>query len=135
MLKICDPTINRPLEFLRKAWGLVCFHQNEKKETSFRYTKKVAKKSLKIYCPVSLLPICGEVFKRIIFNALFSIYLRTTLRIFALINYCSSLTKFINHLMMDSKHKVLHKGVIFQLLQRTISGNLLDIFPIFLSDR
>ena len=62
-------------------------------------------------------------------------YLKTTLRIFASINYSSSLTKFINHLMMDLKHKVRHKGVIFQLPQSAISGNLLDFLLIFLSDR
>ena len=37
--------------------------------------------------------------------------------------------------MMDLKHEVRHKGVHFQLPQSTISGNLLDILPIFLIDR
>ena len=42
-----------------------------KKEILFPFTKKSEKHNIKDYRPVSLLPICGEIFERLIFNEMF----------------------------------------------------------------
>ena len=38
---------------------------------SFQHIKKNVKRIINNYCPVSLLPICGKIFERILYNPLF----------------------------------------------------------------
>ena len=119
--------------------------------------KKGDKQVLKNYCLVSLLPICGKVFERLIFNEMFSFLLENNLVSpnqsgfkpgDSCINQLLSITHEIfqsfdegfevRSVFLDISKafdKVWHKGLIFKLSQNGISGNLLDILSDFLSDR
>ena len=71
LLKICCSSIYGPLELIFKevlSTGL--FQSNWKKENIVSIHKKGDKQILK-KSPVSLLPICGKIFQRLIFNELF----------------------------------------------------------------
>ena len=100
--------------------------------------RKGDKQNIKNCRPVSLLPMCGKIFERLIsfqpgdscINQLLSI----THEIF---------TSFDNGLEVRSAvldiskvfDKAWHEGLIFKLKQNTISGELLHILSDFLSNR
>ena len=70
MLKICDSAIIRPLSIIYRN----CICQNTfpdmwKKSNICPIHKKGDKQVINNYRPVSLLPICGKVFERLIFNS------------------------------------------------------------------
>ena len=74
--------------------------------------KKGNKESLKNYRPISLLPICSNIFERLIYNKMFTFFTENTLissnqdlalRTLVLTNYLLLPTKFINRLMRDLK--------------------------------
>ena len=76
MLKIFSSSIYGPLELIFKedlSTGL--FPSNWKKGSIVPIPKKGDKPILKNYRPVSLLPICGKIFERLIFNELFNFLL------------------------------------------------------------
>ena len=50
------------------------FLLNGKKVTLFLSTKKSDKQNIKNYRPVSLIPICGKIFERLIFNEMFKFF-------------------------------------------------------------
>ena len=50
---------------------------NGEKATVAPVQKKGNKESLKNYRPISLLPICGNIFERLIYNEMFTFLLRT----------------------------------------------------------
>ena len=52
----------------------------------------------KNYCPISLLPICGKIFEKLIFDEMLQLILRNQLGFKPLL-----LMKYINHLMIDLK--------------------------------
>ena len=107
--------------------------------------------------PVSLLPICGKIFERLIYNELFNFLLRINLISpnqsgfkpgDSCINQLLSITHEIYNsfdeglevrsVFLDISKtfdKVWHKGLLFKLSQNGISGNLLDLLSSFLSDR
>ena len=69
MLKICCDTICKPLELIFKQALTTGFFPSEwKKGNIVPGYKKGDKQNLKNYPPVSLLPICGKFFERLIFN-------------------------------------------------------------------
>ena len=80
MLKICDKSICKSLELILKF----CF-KHEKFPNEWKMTnvvlvhKKSDKQILKNYRPVSLLPICGKVFQRLIYNSLFEYFIENDL--------------------------------------------------------
>ena len=127
------------------------------KENIVPIHKKGDKQHIKNYRPVSLLPIRGKIFKRLIFNEKF-IYFSTNKLIFknqsgfqpgnSCINQLLSITheiftSFDNGLEVRSVFldiskafdKVWHKGLIFKLKQNGISGKLYHILSDFLSNR
>ena len=78
MLKICDSEVAKPLSLIYKNcidFGI--FHDIWKRSHIIPTYKKNDKRIFNNYPPVSLLPICGKLFERIIYNPLFS-YLKTT---------------------------------------------------------
>ena len=80
MLKICDKSICKLLELIFKS----CIkHGNFPIEWKMANVVPVHKKSdkqiLKNYWPVSLLPICGKVFERLIYNSLFEYFIENDL--------------------------------------------------------
>ena len=55
------------------------FGQLKKRETLYRYLKKGDKQNIKNYRPVSLLPICSNIFVRIIYNNMLKYFLHKNL--------------------------------------------------------
>ena len=75
MLKLCESAITEPLYLIFKN----CLSSNTfpdvwKKANIILVHKKGDKQVLKNYCPVSLLPICGKIFEKLLFNALYSFF-------------------------------------------------------------
>ena len=80
MLKICGKSICKPLDLIFQS----CIKQGEfptewKKANVFPVFKKGDKQILKNYRPVSLLPICGKIFERLIYNNLFEYFIENDL--------------------------------------------------------
>ena len=79
-LKICVSTIYRQLEIIFKDVLIPGLFPSEwKKGNIVPIHKKGDKQVLKNYRPVSLLPVCGKVFERLIFNEIFSFLLENNL--------------------------------------------------------
>ena len=128
----------------------------EKKEI-FSIHKKSDKQNIKNYRPVSLLPICGETFERLIFNEMFHYFsvkklISENQSAFQPGDSCinqllsithESFTPFDNGLEVRSVFldiskafdKVWHEGHIFKLKQNAISGEFLHILSEFLSSK
>ena len=72
MLKTCGDSICAPLEMIFKQALLNgVFPSEGKKGNIITIHKKGDKQNVKNYRPVSLLPICGKMFGRLIFNEMF----------------------------------------------------------------
>ena len=75
MLKICGDSIYEPLETIfRQALLTGVFPSEWKKGNIVPVHKKSDKQNIKNYRPVSLLPICGKIFERLIFNEMFKFF-------------------------------------------------------------
>ena len=121
--------------------------------------KKGDKQLIKNYRPISLLPICGQIFEKFIFNNLYS-YLHTNNLIFKNQSGFRPGDSTTNQLLYlnDEIHqafgciesfevravfldiskafdKVLHEGLVFKLAQNGISGSILKRFQNYLNDR
>ena len=75
MLKICDDPLCGPLRSIYQS----CFENGKfpsewKKSNVVPTYKKNDKQLVKNYRPISLLPICGKVFERLIYDKLFSFF-------------------------------------------------------------
>ena len=119
--------------------------------------KKDDKQILKIYRPVSLLPICAKIFERIIYNRIFEYLIENSLTtenpsefkpghscINQLLSIRHDIYKSFNDgfevkgVFLDiSKafHKVWHEGLIYKLKQNGISRKLLNVTKYFLDSR
>ena len=138
MFKICDDTICEPLELIfKQALTSGLFQSEWTKGNIVSCYKKGDKQNLKNYRPVSLLPICGKILERLIFNEMFSFFLSNNLLApnqsgfkpgDSCINQLLSITHEIcssfddgfevRSVFLDiSKafNKVWHKGIIFKL--------------------
>ena len=75
MLKICGNTICKPLELIfKQALTTGVFPSEWKKVNNAPCYQKGDKQNIKNYGPVSLLPICGNFFERLIFNEMFCFF-------------------------------------------------------------
>ena len=75
MLKICDKFICKPLELIfQSCIKHTKFHNEWKMANVVSVHKKNDKQLLKNYRPLSLRPICGKVFERLIYNSLFECF-------------------------------------------------------------
>ena len=80
MLKICDKSICKPLELIFQSCIKHGKFPNEWKMANVvPVHKKSDKQILENYRPVSLLPICGKVFERLIYNSLFEYFIQNDL--------------------------------------------------------
>ena len=80
MLKICDKSLCKPLELIFQSCIKHGKFSNEWKMANVvPVHKKSDKQILKNYRPVSLLPICGKVFERLIYNSLFEYFIENDL--------------------------------------------------------
>ena len=78
MLKICGKPIRKPLELIFQSCIKHGKFPNELKMANVVPVHK-KKQILKNYWPESLLPICGKVFERLIYNSLFEYFIENDL--------------------------------------------------------
>ena len=121
--------------------------------------KKGDKQLIKNYRPISLLPICGKILEKIIFNNLYAYLHRnnlitknysgfrpgdsTTNQLLYLLDEIHQAFDSIKSLevravfldISKAFDKVWHDGLIFKLDQNGISGNLLRLLQNYLDDR
>ena len=160
MLKICDSVVVEPLSLIFKnCLDSGIFPNLWKKFHIIPTHKKIDKRCINNYRPVSLLPICGKIFERIIYNPVY-LYLENN----NLLNPHQSgfrpkdpciyqLLSIVHSIYADFDHnpslevrgnfldiskafdKVWHEGLLYKLESLGISGNLLNLFHSFLNDR
>ena len=158
MLKECGPSIYKPLEIIFNQCLKPGVSPSEwKKGNIVPIHKKGDKQALKNYRPVSLLPICGKILERLMFNEMFEFFIENKLIPSSqsgfkpgdsCINQLLSITHEIyssfdeglevRSVFLDISKafdKVWHDGIIFKLTQNGISGNLLNLLRNFLHDR
>ena len=160
MLKLCESAITEPLYLtFKNRLSSNTFPHVWKKANVIPVHKKGDKQVLKNYRPVSLLLICGKIFEKLIFNALYSF-----LEDHKLLNKCQSGFKkndsCINQLvsityeiysafdcnpslevqgvfldLTKAFDKVWHGVLIYKLKSLGISGNLLKLIQNYLDNR
>ena len=161
MLKLSHKSILKPLKLLfENCLRTGIFPDQWKKANIVPIHKKGDKQLLKNYRPVSLLPICGKVFERIIFNDLFKYFKENNLlsphqsgfipgdscvqQLIAITHEiykafdCSPSLEVWGVFLDISKafDKVWHDGLLYNRLKcNGINGDLLKLIESLLSDR
>ena len=80
MLKICGKLLCKPLKLIFQSCIKHGKFPNEWKMANVvPFLKKGNKQILKNYRPVSLLPICGKIFERLIYNIIFEDFIENDL--------------------------------------------------------
>ena len=80
MLKICGSSISKPLEMIFKQCIETVFFPSEWKKAKFGpIHKKGDKQTLANYRPALLLPICGKILERLMFNEMFNFFIENKL--------------------------------------------------------
>ena len=158
MLLLCGNSICKPLELIfKQPMESGSFPSEWKKGNVVPIHKKEDKQCLSNYRPVSLLPICGKIFERLIFNEMFKFFIENELispnqSEFERGDSCANQLLAITHEIYKSFDKgfevsgvfldiskafdkVWHEGLIFKLKQDGISGNLINLLCDFLKYR
>ena len=160
MLEICDSVIAKPLIIqFKNCISQGIFPDNWKKSNICPIHKKVDKQIANNYRPVSLLPVCGKIFERLIFNSLYQfLEERNLLSIhqygFRCNDSCINQLLFIVHTLykafdayptLDARgvfldmfiafEKVLHEELIYKLKSMGVSDSLLKLIQSFLTNR
>ena len=156
MLKTCGNSLCRPLELIfNDCLVNGIFLSVWKKSNIAPVHKKNDKQRLNNYRPISVLPICSKIFKRLIFHEMFGFFIENNLISQhqsgfkpgdSCINQLLSITHEIYQLLDEAFDvrsvfldiskafdKVWHDGIIFKLKQNGISGNLLHLLSNFLN--
>ena len=158
MLKICSREIAVPLCFIYKSCLKAGkFPSNWKRANVQPVHKKNSRQEKGNYRPISLLPICGKIFEKVIFDSLYP-YLNNNNLLNknqsgfrpgdSTINQLLSITDEIfrafesfdetRAIFLDISKafdKVWHDGLLFKLRQYGIGGDVLSLLTDFLSDR
>ena len=160
MIKICGTSISKPLRIIfRKCLETGYFPQSWKQANIIPIHKKNSKQDVKNYRPISLLPICGKIFEKIIFDKLYDYVFSNNLindrqsgfrKNDSTIKQLLSIThdifsafdqmppKKVRAVFLDickAFDKVWHSGLLFKLKRHGIRGNMLQIIESFLSHR
>ena len=160
MLILCDETIAIPHKFIyQQVLATGIFPNIWKSANLTPIHKKVDKQLVKNYRPISLLPICGKIFEKIIFNQLYLFFTSnnlitknhsgfrsgdsTTNQLLTLINVIHESFDNRNSLEVISVFldiskafdKVWHEGLIFKLKQNGVGGNVINLLGNYLSSR
>ena len=158
MLKICQQSICKPLLIIFKNCVRTGkFPTTWKKANVVPIHKKGDKQTLKNYRPISLLPICGKIFERLLYNRLYSFLDSNSLLSSkqsgfrpgdSCINQLLSITHGIYQSYDDGLEtrgvfldiskafdRVWHEGLIYKLKRNGIDSNFLNILVSFLSFR
>ena len=158
MIKLCGISICKPLEIIfQNCLRSGKFPSEWKKANVVPTFKKGDKQCIKNYRPVSLLPVCGKVFERLLYNKMFSFFSENDLISpkqsgFRPGDSCTNQLLSIAHEILsafDDGHevrgvfldiskafdRVWHEGLLFKLQQYGISGELITLIKDFLSCR
>ena len=158
MIKLCGISICKPFEIIFKN----CLRSGKlpsewKKANVVPTFKKGDKQCIKMFPPVSLLPVCDKVFEWLLYNNMFSFFSENDLLSpkqsgFRPYDSCTNQLLSIVHELLsvsDDGHevrgvfldisktfdRVWHEGLIFKLQQNGISGELISLIKDFLSCR
>ena len=160
MLLLCDNSVVLPLKIIFQNILISAIYPDMWKLANvIPIFKKGDKQLIKNYRPISLLPICGKMFEKIIFNNLYN-YLNgnnlitknqsgfrpgdsTTNQLLYLVNeihkaFDDPKCLEIRAVFLDISKafdKVWHDGLLFKLNQNGISGSLLKLFEDYLHER
>ena len=158
MIKICVESILKPLELIFKSCLENCkFPIEWKKANVAPVHKRNNKQLIENYRPVSLLPVCGKILERLIYNKTFELFTENELISqnqsgFKPGHSCISQLLCITHdvyqslddgletrvVFLDTSKvfdKVWHEALLLKLKQNGISGNLLNVITDFLYQR
>lgn len=160
MIKMCDDVLVKPLMIIFETALLTGNYPEQwKKAHVVPVHKKDNKNLLNNYRPISLLPICGKIFEKCIYNTLYSYLennnifshcqsgfrkndscisqlLAITHDIFKNFDACPTLeTRGVFLDISKAFDRVWHEGLIFKLKSYGIKGPLLSLIASFLSDR
>ena len=108
------------------------FQSNGKKLLS-QLIKKKNKQVIENYLPISLLPVCGKILERLLYNKInVRVFHRKWTNLSELIRVQSS-GFFLD--ISKAFDKFWHEGLLFKLKLNGISGNLLNVITDFLYQR
>ena len=156
MLKLCGESIYKPLNLIFKSCLKAGQFLSEwKKANVVPVFKKGDKQLVKSHCPISLLPITGKIFERLLYNQMFDFFIRNdlisqnqsgfkpgdsnqllaiTYEIYKSFDACLDVRAvFLD--ISKAFDKVWHQGLLYKLKQNGISGNLQETLTDFLKDR
>ena len=159
MLILFDDSVGMPLKMIFNNFLVTSLYPDSWKLANVTPIFKGDKQSTNNYRPISLLPICGNIFEKIIFNNLYS-YLNannlitknqsgfrpgdsTTNQLLFLVDEIHQAFEDTTSLevcavfldIAKAFDKVWHDGLIFKLKQNGISGSLLTFFESYLHNR
>ena len=160
MIKICDTGIVKPLYLIyMKCLETGRFPSNWKKANVLPIHKKENRQIKKNYRPISLLPICGKIFEKLIFDTIYKYLcenqlltpnqsgfrpgdstvnqlLSITHKIYsAFEEFLSRETRTVCLDISKAFDKVWHDGLLFKLKSCGISGCLFSVFEDFPDNR
>ena len=160
MLLLCDDSVVLPLKIIfENILRTSSYPDLWKLANVTPLHKKNDKQLIKNYRPISLIPICGKILEKIIFNSLYNYFNTnnlitknqsgfrpgdsTTNQLTFLVNEIHE--AFENPKMLEVRavfldiskafDKVWHEGLIFKLKQNGVCGNLLLLFQSYLFNR
>ena len=160
MIKICDKSLLKPLTILfQNSTKSSCYPLTWKRSNIIPAHKKNDKQLVENYLPISLLPIFGKIFEKIIFDRLYNFLLQKELlnpnqsgfrpsdscvnqliaithEIFKAFDCNPSLE--VRSVFLDISKafdKVWHEGLLYKLKSMGISGELYNLLENYLSDR
>ena len=160
MLKICDYSIVKPLILIfNNSLNQGIFPKPWKQANVTPIHKKGDKTDVSNYRPISVLPICGKIFERIIYNSLYKYFEKNNIfnanqSGFRIGDSCINQLISITHNIYKSLDanpslevrgvfldiskafdKVWHEGLIFKLKANGVEGKLLNLIKDFLNER
>ena len=160
MIKICDKSLLKPLTILfQNSTKSSCYPVVWKRSNIIPVHKKNDKQLVKSDQPISLLPIFGKIFEKIIFDRLYNFLLQEELLNpnqsgFRLSDSCVNQLIAITHDIFEAFDcnpslevrsvfldiskafdKVWHKGLLYKLKSMGISSELYNLLENYLSDR
>ena len=160
MIKICDKSLLKPLTILfQNSINSSCYPIIWKRSNIIPVHKKNNKQLVNNYRPISLLPIFGKIFEKIIFDRLYNFLLQEELLNpnqsgFRPSDSCINQLIAISHEIFEAFDcnpslevrsvfldiskafdKVWHKGLLYKLKSMGISGKLYNLLENYFSER
>ena len=160
MIHLCGDSIILPLKIIfENALKSGCFPDSWKKGNVIPVHKKASKQSVSNYRPISLLPIFGKIFEKIIYNNLYSYLIENEIlnenqsgfrKGDSCVNQLIAITheifnNFSGNPSLETRgvfldiskafDKVWHEGLLFKLKQYGVKGPMFEILKNYLENR